>query len=186
VELERGRMSQMAGGQTPEPGTAAEGFVYLALQELATRISHRNTGRLLSDRAGYEVMARVATDENLHYLFYRDLASAALELDPSRMVLAIEREVLGFEMPGTGIPGFAGHAQAIARAGIYDFSVHHESILVPVVLRHWRLAELEGLSPEAEAARERVVAHIDRLGRVAKRLAARRGEQPAAAPALAG
>ena len=56
---------------------------YTTLQELATRIAHRNTGNLLDDPAGRAVMARVAADENLHYLFYRDLASAALELDPS-------------------------------------------------------------------------------------------------------
>ena len=93
---------------------------YVALQELATRIAHRNTGRLLGDSAGYDVMMRVAADENLHHLFYRDLTSAAIELDPSTAVPAIERQVVGFEMPGTGIPDFAAHAAAIAKAGIYD------------------------------------------------------------------
>ena len=37
-------------------------LVYVALQELATRIAHRNTGRLLGDSAGYDVMMRVAAD----------------------------------------------------------------------------------------------------------------------------
>ena len=80
----------------------ADGIVYVALQELATRVAHYNTGKRLDDRAGHEVMKRVASDENRHYLFYRDLASAAIELDPSEMVLAIERQVRTFEMPGTG------------------------------------------------------------------------------------
>ena len=71
----------------PEPDTAAESLVYVALQELATRIAHRNTGRMIGDPAGYDVMMRVAADENLHHLFYRDLATAAIELDPSTMVL---------------------------------------------------------------------------------------------------
>ena len=75
-----------ASGEVPEPPTVADGLVYVALQELATRIAHRNTGKLLDDPAGYEVMARVAADENLHHLFYRDLVSAAIELDPSAMV----------------------------------------------------------------------------------------------------
>ena len=65
-------------------------------------------------QAGFEIMARVAADENLHFLFYRDLATAALEVDPSGMVLAIERQVRDFEMPGTGIPDFGAHANAIA------------------------------------------------------------------------
>ena len=45
--LEDGRMSQMSGGQVPEPDSAVDGFVYVALQELATRIAHRNTGKAL-------------------------------------------------------------------------------------------------------------------------------------------
>ena len=103
-------MCQVSSGLVPEPDTAADGLVYVALQELATRIAHRNTGRLLGDSAGYDVMMRVAADENLHHLFYRDLTAAAIELDPSRLVQAIERQVVEFEMPGAGIPGFAAHA----------------------------------------------------------------------------
>ena len=64
------------------------GFVYVALQELATRIAHWNTGECLEDPLGREVMARVAKDENLHHLFYRDIVTAALELEPSRTVEA--------------------------------------------------------------------------------------------------
>ena len=92
-------------------------------------------------------MKRVAADENLHYLFYRDLVTAALEIDPSGMMEAIKRQVLKFEMPGTGIPDFAHHAKAIARAGIYDLGVHHDAILKPVVLGHWDVAGQTGPDP---------------------------------------
>jgi acyl-[acyl-carrier-protein] desaturase len=180
VALERARMHQVSHGIVPEPVTPVDGLVYVALQELATRISHRATGKLLDDPAGYTVMARVAADENLHYLLYRDLVSAALELDPSAVVEAIERQVTEFEMPGTGIVDFASHALAIAKAGIYDLQVHHEQILVPVVLRHWAIEELEGLTPEAEEARRRLVKRIDRVGRAGRRLAERWSETEAA------
>ena len=179
--LEDGRMAQMSGGEVPEPQTAADGFVYVALQELATRIAHRNTGRVLIDaapdspvsQAGYEIMARVATDENFHYLFYRDLTSAALAMDPSMVVAAIERQVKEFEMPGTGIPGFRQHATAIAAAGVYNLEQHYEQILVPVVLKHWKVEQLEGLTPEGEQARDRLVRKIASIGKVARRLADR-------------
>jgi acyl-[acyl-carrier-protein] desaturase len=177
VGLERGRMAQVCGGLAPRAEGALRALVYVTLQELATRIAHHNTGKLLTDPAGYEVMKRVAADENLHYLFYRDITTAALEADPSGVVLAIEAEVKGFAMPGTGIPGFTEHAKVIAEAGIYDFAVHHDQILVPVVLRHWKLEELTGLSDEAAAARDRVVAYIGRLGKVANRLKSRRAER---------
>lgn len=176
VALERARMAQVEAGEVPEPDHVLDGIVYVTLQELATRIAHNNTGRLLDDPVGHEIMKRVAADENRHHLFYRDLGTAALELDPSGTVLAIERQVRDFEMPGTGIIDFETHAMAIARAGIYDFSVHHDFVLVPVIVRRWNIADLEGLSPEAEQARERLFKQMRRIERVGRRFDSRRAE----------
>ncbi|MET0902607.1 MAG: acyl-ACP desaturase, partial [Acidimicrobiales bacterium] len=169
-------MAQVECGEVPEPETPQDGFAYVALQELATRIADLNSGKLLFDKSGYDVMKKVASDENRHYLFYRDLVSAALEVDPSGMVIAIERQVRSFEMPGTGIIDFEAHAKAIAKAGIYDFGIHHDQILVPVVLRHWGIEALEGLDGPAEAARASLVRRIERIGKAGRRFAARRDE----------
>src|SRR5690606_6848997 len=177
VELERARMAQMSCGQVPEPDTPQDGLVYVSLQELATPIAHLNTGKLVGDRVAYDIMKRVASDENRHHLFYRDRTSAALEVDPSGMVIAMERQVREFEMPGTGIVDFDRHARAIARAGIYDFQIHHDQILVPVVLRHWGVEELTGLSDAAERARESLLKRIERIGRAGRRMARQREEQ---------
>jgi len=173
VQLERARMAQVCGGEVPTPDSPLIGVAYVALQELATRIAHRNTGKLIGDKAGYDVMARVANDENLHYLFYRDLASAAIELDPSEMVIAIEEVVRTFAMPGTGILEFDKHSAAIAQAGIYDATILHEQVFVPVILNHWRVQNLERLSAAAERARDKLLKRIERLGTVAKALASR-------------
>ena len=62
-------------------------------------------------------MRRVAFDENLHFLFYRDVMSAAVEMDPSSAVVAIANQVKGFAMPGMGITDFDNHARIIAEAG---------------------------------------------------------------------
>jgi acyl-[acyl-carrier-protein] desaturase len=185
VELERGRMCQLSSGAVPDPPGTVDALVYVALQELATRIAHLNTAKVLPDRAGYEIMKRVAADENLHYLYYRGLVDAAFEIDPSAVVAAIDRQVRSFQMPGTGMPGFAGHARAIAGAGIYDMAIYHEQVLLPVVVRHWGLDKLEGLDAVAERARAKVLSYIERLGRLARRFvderAARRPE-PVAEP----
>jgi acyl-[acyl-carrier-protein] desaturase len=170
VTLERARMAQVTGGVTPQPTSIHDAFAYLALQELATRIAHHNTGKALPDPEGYTVMKRVAADENLHYLFYRDMVSAALEIDPSGMIEAIKRQTLKFEMPGSGIASFSEHAKAIARAGIYDLAIHHDSILRPVVLGHWDVEGRQGLTPAAEAARARLVQFISRLGRACAKM----------------
>lgn len=174
VALERARMAQVQCGQVPEPEHGIDGIAYVALQELATRIAHHNTGKVIDDPAGYEVMKRVASDENRHYIFYRDLVTAALEIDPSVVVAAIDRQVRDFEMPGTGIIDFESHARAIAKAGIYDFGVHHDSILQPVVIRHWGLEQLEGLDADGEGARASALKYIERVGKAARRLAERR------------
>ncbi|MGH2795756.1 MAG: acyl-ACP desaturase, partial [Actinomycetota bacterium] len=101
VALERGRMDHVSRGFYPGAmPSPLDGLVYVTFQELATRIAHRNTGGVTGDPAAERLMARIALDENLHYVFYRDVSASAIELDPSAMVLAMNRQILGFAMPG--------------------------------------------------------------------------------------
>jgi acyl-[acyl-carrier-protein] desaturase len=172
--LERSRMQQVSAGVVPEFADPWNALVYTTLQELATRVAHRNTGELLPDPAGRAIMRRVAADENLHHLFYRDLATAAIEHDPSAMVIAMDQVVRSFSMPGTGITDFTRLARVIADVGVYDFSIHYHQILAPVVLQRWRLTELEGLSSDAAQARDRLVRFLERLRKVADRADGRR------------
>ena len=174
VALERDRMAQVSGGVVPQPPSVFDALVYLSLQELATRIAHRATGVMIGDEAGERVMSRVAADENLHHLFYRDLATAAFAVAPDEMMDAVNRQVSGFEMPGAGIPGFAAHARRIASAGIYDLAVHHQQILVPVVIRQWAVDTMTGLGELGNRAREALMKRLDRSARVAERLLDRR------------
>ena len=113
-------------------------------------------------------MIRIAADENLHMVFYRDILSAALELQPSAAVRAIVDEVLAFQMPGAGIPGFLRKAAQIAKAGIYDLRVHRDEVLLPII-NHWKIFELTGLDAAAEEARRRLADHLEKLDRAAKR-----------------
>ncbi|NDA54196.1 MAG: hypothetical protein EBX87_04395, partial [Actinobacteria bacterium] len=83
-------------------------------------------------------------------------------------------------MPGTGIENFDALAKEIAKAGIYDFRIHHEQILVPVILRHWKVADVTGLSTEGEKAREALIKRIDKIGRVAGRLSREQSCEPRA------
>ena len=161
VLLERGRMTQLQQGYDHEAPSTLRGLAYVAFQELATRIAHRNTGRYSDDPVADRIMVRIAADENLHMVFYRDILAAALTIQPSAAVRAIVDEVLAFEMPGAGIPGFVRKAAQIAKAGIYDLRVHRDEVLLPI-LRHWRIFELEGprwcgrgsASPACRAPRE--------------------------------
>lgn len=169
VALERARMAQVQGGETPGFDCPLHVLVYATLQELATRISHLNTAKALSDPAGYVLLKRIAADENLHHLYYRDMVTAAMAIDPSTTIVAIDRVVRSFTMPGSGITGFADHARAIARAGIYDLATFHGQVVAPMVLRTWDVPHASGLTAEAESARCRLLRHVERLERVADR-----------------
>ncbi|MBA2756549.1 MAG: acyl-ACP desaturase [Chloroflexi bacterium] len=168
VMLERGRMTQLQQGYDHDSPGTLRGLAYVAFQELATRIAHRNTGRYSSDPVADKIMVRIAADENLHMVFYRDILGAALKVQPSAAVRAIVDEVLAFEMPGAGIPGFIRKAAQIAKAGIYDLRVHHDEVLMPII-RHWRIFELEGLDAGAEEARRRLAEHLQKIDAAATR-----------------
>jgi acyl-[acyl-carrier-protein] desaturase len=167
VVLERGRMQQVSCGVAPDPWSSEATIVYVAMQELATRLAHFNTAKRV-DESGCRIMKRVAADENLHFLFYRDLAAAAFEVDPSRMTIVLDLVVRAFAMPGVGIEGFVAHTAAIAEEGIFSLLIFHDQVLLPM-LRFWGIDGLEGLDAEAEAARERLSRHVARVGRIAAR-----------------
>jgi acyl-[acyl-carrier-protein] desaturase len=176
-------MTQLQQGYDHDAPDTLHGLAYVTFQELATRISHRNTGRFSDDPVADRIMVRIAADENLHMVFYRDIVSAALAIQPSAAVRAIVDEVLSFQMPGAGIPGFLRKAAAIAKAGIYDLRVHRDEVLLPVI-NHWRIFELGGLDAAAEAARRRLADHLETLDQAARRFEEKlaRSAGPRAAP----
>jgi acyl-[acyl-carrier-protein] desaturase len=141
---------------------------YVSFQELATRISHRNTGKFTEDPACESLLARISVDENLHMVFYRNLLASALELAPDQTVQAVWDVVEGFQMPGSTIEGFTRRSLQIALAGIYDLRIHRDEVLNPV-LKFWKLFEIEGLSGEAEQAREKLATFMDDLDKKAAR-----------------
>ena len=176
VLLERARMAQVGRGYDRPSIDPLRGLAYVTFQEVATRIAHRNTGRYSNDPVADRIMHRIAADENLHALFYRDVLAAAIEIRPSEAVSAIVAEVLAFDMPGAGIPGYLRKAVSLAKAGIFDLRIHHDEVLMPI-LRHWRIFELDGLDETAEADRDRLVVYLHDLDGSARRFVERRAEQ---------
>ena len=169
TELERMRMQHMGQGyRSPQDGDLLRTVAYVSFQELATRISHRNTGVYTRDPMCEQLLQRIAADENLHMIFYRNLLAAALEVAPDQTVSAIRDVVVGFQMPGADIPGFQRKAVEIAVAGIYDLRSHRDEVLVPV-LRYLKLWELEGLAGAGEASRTELGTFMEELERQATR-----------------
>ncbi|MDH6196561.1 acyl-[acyl-carrier-protein] desaturase [Mycobacterium frederiksbergense] len=160
VALERLRMAHTVAGYDSGDKTPLAAMAYVSFQELATRVSHRNTGRVSGCPIADQLLARVAADENLHMVFYRNLMAAALDIAPDAAMMAIRDEVVNFAMPGMGMAGFAQNAITIAKAGIYDLRVHHDDVVQPV-LRFWRIFERTDFGPEGERAREELAQFLD-------------------------
>ncbi|MEU3169995.1 acyl-ACP desaturase [Streptosporangium sp. NPDC006930] len=173
VALERARMVHMSEGFTNSYEGVLASVAYVSFQELATRISHRNTGKASEDPNCERLLARIAADENLHMLFYRNLLNAAFQLTPDQTMRAVTDVVTTFQMPGTGIEGFTRKAMTIANAGIYDLRLHIDDVLQPV-LRQWDVANIKGLGAEGEKAREELYDFLDRLETTASRFVERR------------
>jgi acyl-[acyl-carrier-protein] desaturase len=172
--LERARMQHMQGGYEPDHGDSMlHGVSYVAFQELATRVSHRNTGKASGDPLCEQMMARVAADENLHMLFYRNVIAAAFEISPNETMRACTDVVKNFQMPGYTIDNFLRKSVSIANAGIYDLRLHHNDVLAPI-LRQWGVFELEGLTDEGEKARQELSEFMVGLDAAAKRFEERR------------
>jgi acyl-[acyl-carrier-protein] desaturase len=167
-QLERLRMDHMSVGYTAMHDDMVRNLAYVSFQELATRVSHRNTGRITGDKIGDQLLGRVAADENLHMVFYRNLLGAALELDPNQTMRAIADVVTTFQMPGTDIAGFQRKAVEMAIAGVYDIRLHRDDVVAPV-LRFWNVFEIEGLDAEGEQARTELADFMAELDKQALR-----------------
>ena len=159
-ELEDLRMAHMSlGYQTPYENDMLHTIAYVSFQELATRISHRNTGKISEDPIAEGMMQRIALDENLHMIFYRNTLKAALDLEPNAAMRAIADVVTNFDMPGANMPGFGRKAVQIALAGIYDMQQHLEEVIAPV-LRAWEVFERNDLSGDGLVARDELNAFL--------------------------
>jgi acyl-[acyl-carrier-protein] desaturase len=175
VELENLRMQHMTAGYDSGDKTPLQAVAYVSFQELATRVSHRNTGKATGCPLADQLLARIATDENLHMVFYRNLVAAAFDRAPDATMAAIRDEVVNFQMPGAGMPGFARSSVAIAKAGIYDLRQHHDDVVMPI-LKFWKVFDRADLGGEGERAREELATALGALNAAATRFEEQRAK----------
>jgi acyl-[acyl-carrier-protein] desaturase len=175
VALEQARMVHMTNGFRASPEEEARhktdfllSIAYVSFQELATRVSHRNTGKVCNDPIADRMLARVAADENLHMIFYRNMCGEALDLAPDQALEAVGAVVENFRMPGQGMPNFRRNGMIMAKHGIYDLRQHLEEVVMPV-LRKWRIFERNDFTGHGERRREQLAAYlVDLEGQVGK------------------
>nr|WP_296780520.1 acyl-ACP desaturase [Rhodococcus sp. (in: high G+C Gram-positive bacteria)] len=165
VALEQARMIHMTNGFASPAGSHTgllHSVSYVTFQELATRVSHRNTGKVCEDPIADRMLQRIAADENLHMIFYRNICGAALDIAPDQTLNAISDIVTNFQMPGAGMPNFRRNGVLMAKHGIYDLRQHLEDVVWPV-LRKWRIFEREDFTGQGENKREELAVFLEDL-----------------------
>ena len=127
-------------------------------------MSHRNTGKVCNDPVADRMLQRVAADENLHMIFYRNVCSAALDLVPDQALEAVADVVENFRMPGQGMPNFRRNGVLMAKHGIYDPRQHLDEVVRPI-LRKWRIFERDDFTSFGEQRREQLATYLETLER---------------------
>ncbi len=158
IELEKLRMEVVNRGFSPGQNhqvrddlfadSLFDSVIYVTFQELATRISHRNTGKACNETIADQLLAKISADENLHMIFYRDVSAAGFEAAPNQAMKSLHKILRNFAMPGFQVPEFRRKAVAIAVGGVYDPRIHLEEVVMPV-LKKWRIFEREDFTGEA-------------------------------------
>ncbi|ULE35298.1 acyl-ACP desaturase [Mycobacterium sp. IDR2000157661] len=170
IQLEQLRIEQMTRGFSPGQNQQGDLFaeslfdsvIYVTFQELATRVSHRNTGKACNETVADQLLARVSADENLHMIFYRDVSEAGFEIAPDQAMHSLHRVLRNFKMPGYTVPEFRRKAVIIAVGGVYDPRIHLDDVVMPV-LKKWRIFEREDFTGEAARMRDDLAVLVEEL-----------------------
>jgi acyl-[acyl-carrier-protein] desaturase len=172
VELEKLRIEVVNRGFSPGQNQQVrddlfaeslfDSVIYVTFQELATRISHRNTGKACNENIADQLLAKISADENLHMIFYRDVSEAGFEAAPNQAMKSLHKILRNFQMPGFQVPEFRRKAVFIAVGGVYDIRIHLDEVVMPV-LKKWRIFEREDFTGEAAELRDDLALLIKEL-----------------------
>ena len=155
-------------------------FVYTSFQELATFVSH-NRVALIAKKYGekklFKMCNLIAGDEMRHHLAYSEFVNQIFKVDPSEMMLAFQYMMKQkITMPalflresgekiGSAFEAFSDSAQ---RIGVYTASDYVD--ILQKLNEKWDIGNINGLTAEAEKARDYLMKLPERMRRISERL----------------
>lgn len=165
-----------------------EGFIYTSFQERATKISHRNVGRLArqnGDEALTKICNTIANDEARHEEAYKRFMDKIFEVDAGRALLAFQNMMkTTVKMPAARMtdgedPDIYDKFTTVAqKIGVYT-SRDYADIIDHLVAR-WNIQKLTGLGGEAARAQDYLGGLAERYRKLADRVEKRLGKEPPA------
>lgn len=155
-------------------------FVYTSFQELATYISHNRVSQMakkFGDHKLSKMCKLIAGDEMRHHMAYSEFINRIFQVDPSEMMLAFQYMMKHkIVMPahflresgqkiGAAFEQFSDSAQ---RLGIYTAQDYID--ILQKLIEKWQIDKIEGLTAEAEKARDFLMKLPARMTRISDRL----------------
>jgi len=141
-------------------------LVYTSLQERATQVSHRNTGKVVSEPLLKGILQNIAADEAKHFNFYRYAFKAIIEVDPNEALKSALKLLPSIDMPGISMPNFREMADVVRRVGIYG--PWEYKAIVDEIIKFWNIGSLMHLNKIGSQAQEKIMGLSSRLEKVAK------------------
>ncbi len=164
-------------------GTARDpykNFVYTSFQELATFTSHNNVAKIARDK-GHKLLAKmsryIAGDEMRHHVAYSTFIKEIFKYDPSEMMLAFQHmmkhkivmpAMFMRESDGDKASLFDQFSVVAQRLGVYTGFDYVD--ILRKLNNLWEIDKINGLTAEAEKAREYLMKLPDRMMRVTERM----------------
>ncbi|MDR6299882.1 acyl-ACP desaturase [Mesonia maritima] len=155
-------------------------FVYTSFQELATYISHNRVAKLARNY-GNKSLAKmckiISGDEMRHFNAYSTFVHEIFKIDPSNMMIAfkdmmkhkIVMPAMFLRESGDSLgAAFDEFSQAAQRIGVYTGQDYVD--IMKRLIKRWEIDKIEGLTDEAEKARDFVMKLPARMERVNQRI----------------
>ncbi len=155
-------------------------FVYTSFQELATYVSHNRVSQLAKNYGDVKLSKMckmIAGDEMRHHLAYSEFVNQIFKVDPSEMMLAFNYMMKQkITMPAhflresgqkisTAFENFSDSAQ---RIGVYTANDYVE--ILQKLIEKWEIDKIDGLTAEAEKARDYLMKLPSRMAKISERL----------------
>ncbi len=168
------------GGDTQTENDPYKSFIYTSFQEIATRISHLNVGKIALQAGAtrlFNISRKVGGDESRHAQAYKLFISKILDVDTSEAVIAFQEMMkkkiimpaMYMRERGKQVGETFKKFEVIAnRTGVY--TPWHYVEIIENLVEEWDIQHRTGLTPTAEKAQEYLCTLADRYKKLIERM----------------
>jgi acyl-[acyl-carrier-protein] desaturase len=155
-------------------------FVYTSFQELATYVSHNRVAQMAKkygDNKLSKMCKLIAGDEMRHHHAYSEFVDQIFKVDPSEMMLAFQYMMKQkIVMPAHFLresgqkisSAFEQFSDSAQRIGVYTAADYVD--IMQKLIEKWKIDQMNGLTDEAEKARDYLMKLPARMAKISERL----------------